>query len=519
MKITQIGKSVPKKIILIIGVFLALAFFHNTPAQAANLEINYDAAAFVNGTSLNVTASDASVNLPWEWRAVTPAFDYSFTNASWYDPSRPMTLKISYDQTDNYFRQIFVFDSLSNVWRPLISQDNRDGRYLTASTTATQGRLIVLSNPGIILQGTASWYKYKNGLFAASPDFAKGSRLRVYNLANNKSVDVTINDWGPDRSVHPDRVIDLDKVAFQKIASPADGLINVRIEILKIAGGASKSEPQLFSAPTVTASSAVIMLEKTGEVLWGKNATTSAPLASLTKIVAMSVFLNTKPKLATVVTYKKQDENYNYQYCQPGEAAQLKVKDGEKMTEENLLYAALVGSANNAVESLVRVSGLTRPKFIEEMNKLAAKWGATSTYFVEPTGLSPQNVSSPYDYAIITKAAFANPTLQKITTTRKYSFKTINTKKAHTLTNSNRLIIAGTYPLIGSKTGYLDEAGHCLMTRLKTPQGNLIAVNFGSTSATNNFADNENLLRYGTRLLANTSMSASAATVSAAGSK
>jgi D-alanyl-D-alanine carboxypeptidase (penicillin-binding protein 5/6) len=85
---------------------------------------------------------------------------------------------------------------------------------------------------------------------------------------------------------------------------------------------------------------------------------------------------------------------YNHLYVTPGQEARLRVKDGETMTINDLLYSALVGSANNAVESLVRVSGLSRDQFVERMNSQAKTWGATNTKFIEPSGLAPENVSS-----------------------------------------------------------------------------------------------------------------------------
>ncbi len=81
--------------------------------------------------------------------------------------------------------------------------------------------------------GTASWYvhpRYKKELMAASTDFSFGSKVKVTNLANNKSVVVTIKDYGPVKSIHPDRVIDLGKEAFKKIASTGAGVIKVKVE-------------------------------------------------------------------------------------------------------------------------------------------------------------------------------------------------------------------------------------------------------------------------------------------------
>lgn len=90
-------------------------------------------------------------------------------------------------------------------------------------------RLIVVGNQALV-SGAASWYRYKKCDCAASPDYPKGSVVRVTNISNGKTVDVTINDFGPDRAIHPDRAIDLDYVAFAKIANPRAGIITVTVE-------------------------------------------------------------------------------------------------------------------------------------------------------------------------------------------------------------------------------------------------------------------------------------------------
>lgn len=77
------------------------------------------------------------------------------------------------------------------------------------------------------ITGVASWYSYKGGHFAASTEFKKGSVLRVINPANGKYIDVIVNDYGPSKKKHPNRVIDLDRVAFKKIAPLKAGLIDI----------------------------------------------------------------------------------------------------------------------------------------------------------------------------------------------------------------------------------------------------------------------------------------------------
>lgn len=82
-------------------------------------------------------------------------------------------------------------------------------------------------------KGRASWYAYEKCLCAAHPFFPKGSYLRVTALASGKTVVVRVNDWGPDQSVHPDRVIDLDAEAFKLLAPLGAGTIQVKVEKLK----------------------------------------------------------------------------------------------------------------------------------------------------------------------------------------------------------------------------------------------------------------------------------------------
>ncbi len=369
----------------------------------------------------------------------------------------------------------------------------------------------------VMLSGKASWYNFKGGLFAASPDFPIGSVLRVISTANpQKRVDVVVNDWGPDRIKHPERVIDLDKQAFSQLASLGAGVISVRIEPIMIATSSNRVNPVAWSASSavalktdiqtnnnlkLTSAAGIVIESKTGKVLWQKNPKAQMPLASLTKIVAIKVFMDTKPKLNKIVAYKKIDEQRTYEWADAGLVAKLHVKEGETMSIEDLLNAALLGSANNSIESLVRVSGLTRTQFIKRMNTYVRQVGAVNTSFVEPTGLSPQNVSSVKDYAIISRKALANPVITKITSSKKYTFVTRNTKQPHLINNTNKLMSWSNLNITGSKTGYLEEAKYCLMTKSKSSKGEVIAVTFGTPAQAASFNETKQLIEYGFKKL------------------
>ncbi|MDD4271902.1 MAG: RlpA-like double-psi beta-barrel domain-containing protein [Patescibacteria group bacterium] len=452
-------------------------------------------------TGVDVLELNETIDSPWQLERISKVYQFEFRNKAAYDNKKPFNIQISYDQNSDYYKQVFYYDKNYSSWRPLPTIDYPDKSYVRSLIHLPFARLAVFANPEALAQGQASWYKYKGGLFAASPDFPKDSKLRVYNMANNKFVDVVVNDFGPDRKLYPNRVIDLDKVAFKKLAPTGAGTISVRVQPISIAKENNKilgiAESGAKSELLTTAKSAIAMDEQTGEILWQKNATSTLPLASLTKLVAVKVFLDTKPDLKNQVAYSVKDEEYNYKYAEKWESARLKLADGDILTNEDLLYAALVGSANNAVETLVRISGLDRDEFILKMNQAAANWSASSTRFIEPTGLSPENVSSALDYAIITREVYTNPIIQQASTIYKYKFTTINTKKAHTLTNTNKLLQISGLNITGSKTGYLEEAQYCLMVRAKNNSDRqIIAVTMGISDRQNSFDETEQLLKY-----------------------
>ena len=119
---------------------------------------------------------------------------------------------------------------------------------------------------------------------------------------------------------------------------------------------------------------------------------------------------------------------------------------------------------------------------------------------MEPSGLSPQNMSSAQDYAIITKEAFKHPEISQATTLTQYSFTTIGDKKKKTARNTNKLLNSG-FKVTGGKTGYLDEAGYCLMTKVKIGERELTGVVLGAQKREQSFEEMNDLLKYSARKL------------------
>ena len=472
------------------------------------LKLSLVPGVLLESTGVDVWEINEPMDTPWNLDKTSQVYQFEFRNKNAYDNHKPFYIQFSYEESTDNYKQVYFYDKNYSAWRPLPTRDFPKEKFVRSLIHLPFARIVVLSNPDILTLGQASWYAYKGGNFAASPDFPKGSKLRVHNQANGKFVDVEVNDFGPDRKLHPDRAIDLDKVAFRKIATLGTGVINVNVEPLKIEPDTSGRVLGIASTgatfkPIITVKSAMAIDEDSNEIFWEKNATSTLPLASLTKLIAMKVFLDTRPSLDKVVSYSTKDEEYNYQYVKKWESAKINLKDGDTLTVEDLVYSSLVGSANNAIETLVRVSGLNRDDFIRKMNDTVKDWGTNSTRFVEPTGLAPENVSSVQDYAIITKEVFRHPIIQKTSTMAEYKFATINTEKSHRVKNTNKIIFQNKYNIIGSKTGYLDEAGYCLMIRAEKNGRKIIVVTFGADSRATSFQETEDLLKYSFREIFN----------------
>ncbi|MFA4845163.1 MAG: septal ring lytic transglycosylase RlpA family protein [Patescibacteria group bacterium] len=165
---------------------------------------------------------------------------FDILNKDSYDGSDFFFLEIKYPQdgqdleTLHGRRRIYYYNGVKSQWEELPSSDNPETQSVRALIHLPYARLAIFEDSEIPEVGEASWYGYKGCDCAASPDYAKGSSLLVTRLDDpTKFVMVIVNDYGPDRAVHPGRIIDLDKVAFAKLVSLGAGLIDVRVTLVQ----------------------------------------------------------------------------------------------------------------------------------------------------------------------------------------------------------------------------------------------------------------------------------------------
>ena len=230
---------------------------------------------------------------------------------------------------------------------------------------------------------------------------------------------------------------------------------------------------------------AVLMEMPTGKILWEKNKEAPQPPASTAKILTALVTLDRVP-LKEIVTVSIT--------AIANKSSAVALKNGERLAVQDLLYALLLQSSNDAALALAsHVSGST-VKFVQLMNQKARSLGALHSHFLDSTGLPQRGqVTTARDLAVITKAALADPEFRRIVATKSYPWK--SSKWEGLLENSNELLKS--YDgAIGVKTGSAREAGHCLVAAEQRRDKTLIAVILGSQEK-HVWQDAKNLLDYG----------------------
>jgi len=250
-----------KRVLLnIVLLLILIAFGCNANAQGLNLEIyklnintptlrkGYTISAFNGHIRVGIFPEVLAVEtdvvlknfkdpeqvlpLPGDKNIISNIYEFDIFNKAAFKNKKPLIIEIKYNKETNNLKKIYYFDKGRQKWIELPSKTIPERKVVRAVIHLPYARLAVFEEPDIMEEGVASWYRYKNCNCAASPDYPKGTKLRVINLEDKSkpSVIVTVNDWGPDRSVHPDRVIDLDLVAFKKIARKCMGLVKVKVE-------------------------------------------------------------------------------------------------------------------------------------------------------------------------------------------------------------------------------------------------------------------------------------------------
>lgn len=250
----------------------------------------------------------------------------------------------------------------------------------------------------------------------------------------------------------------------------------------KLAGLHSVQDPL-----DLKSSVALVIDQDTSEVLFSKNDSAVLPIASLTKLMTGLIISDAKLPMDEAIEITQDDVD-----TEKGSRSRLRV--GSKLTRGELLHLALMSSENRAAHALGRTYPGGMAAFVSVMNAKAQMLGMKDTRYVEPTGLSSQNQSSAHDLATLVNTTYEDPVLREYSTSPGHQVAV--GKRTLNFNNTNRLVKNPDWDIGLQKTGYISEAGQCLVLQAKIAGRKLIMVFLDSAGKLSRIGDAERVRRW-----------------------
>ncbi len=243
--------------------------------------------------------------------------------------------------------------------------------------------------------------------------------------------------------------------------------------------------------PISTDSSSVVVMDlETGKSIYEKNANVARPMASITKLMTAMVVLDSGQDMRQEITLEPSD------FVGPKRASS-NLKAGDRMNRAEILLMALMKSENPAAKTLARNYPGGYDAFMRAMNLKAKELGMTSAFFGDPTGLDKRNVASSNDLVKMVRAAGNYDVIRRFSTTKNYDFFVANYSsgnRTYKANNTSSLVRSGDYPIGISKTGFINEAGRCVVMETRVNNRPAIIVILGANSSATRWGDAKNIL-------------------------
>ncbi len=240
--------------------------------------------------------------------------------------------------------------------------------------------------------------------------------------------------------------------------------------------------------PDIRAAAAIIYNPETNEVLWESNSQDQRSIASITKVMTATVFLESDPDLSQPITMQRSDVF---------QASTTHLRANDQVTADDLLHLLLIASDNAAARALARVSPYGSEGFVRRMNEKAAELGLQSTQYADPSGLFSENVSSAYDMARLITHASGDERIASIMRTSQFTVVTAR-HRVIPFHSTNHLLGRSDVDVRAGKTGFITKAGYCLATLLRLPTTNqqVAVVVLGAHSNAGRFMESQNLFQW-----------------------
>ncbi len=211
----------------------------------------------------------------------------------------------------------------------------------------------------------------------------------------------------------------------------------------------------LSGGPRLDSNAALVMNVSTGRMVYGKNAALRTPIASITKLMTAMVVLDAGLPMDKPITIADADVDRV-------KKSSSRLEVGTTLSRHDVMWLALMSSENRAAHALSRAYPGGTPAFVRAMNKKAKALGMRNTVFYDPTGLNKDNTSTAADLALMVQAAYRYNQIREFTTSTDHDIISASGRQLH-YKNSNALVREGIWDIELSKTGYIKEAGRCLV--------------------------------------------------------
>lgn len=236
----------------------------------------------------------------------------------------------------------------------------------------------------------------------------------------------------------------------------------------------------------------MVMDAQTGKVIYEKNADTPRPIASISKVMTAVIVMESGADMNEMLTIHSLD------FKAPKKSGSDRLRVGDQLTRNDMLLMTLMKSENPAAKALARTDPQGYDAFIAKMNQKARELGMTQTKFYDPSGLDSRNVASPRDLAILTSYAARQHLISRFSTMPRHNFWVNNlTSGSRTVParSTNYMVRDGLFNLGLSKTGYIREAGKCLVVQTNLNNRPTVVVLLGANDTQTRWKDAETILK------------------------
>jgi D-alanyl-D-alanine endopeptidase (penicillin-binding protein 7) len=250
---------------------------------------------------------------------------------------------------------------------------------------------------------------------------------------------------------------------------PLEGIVAIcaLFFVLALTVGFAQAADARVQKVSLRSASVLVQDAETGEVVFHKNSEAVVPIASITKLMTAMVTLDRQVDMQQRVVLSREDVDLR-------KGTKSRLRPGTVLTRDELLMLALMASENRAAAALGRTYPEGMEAFVAAMNAKAAELGMTDSRFVDPTGLSSSNVSSARDLAKLVHAAHGYELIREYSTRDRATVAAFG--KPVNFRNTNGLVRNSHWEIGLSKTGYISEAGRCLVMRVRLASKDLIVV-------------------------------------------